>query len=344
MSKLNAFAQDEKGRMALLVQRELIDYQRAFLVGAHSASSAGVCRADGWNIDLQQLDGDFDLDEALARRVIADAKVRSPSAVQASWMEQYLEGETPGDVGSKDRLMSELKNAVTGPGNILGNAGALRQAANARIEKATADALRLAVFQVESGAVLSVKVNEYMTLYNANQSGKGRPRPRIRIRGLPMQVITPALSQGMRTAAKGMGANAVLRSTDMLKVQRLAGLAAGSHWTGQAVFLNGKIGGGVLTFAPSAALDIYHSIERDMAGDPRFNRQKFLIASAKSQSGNLLGLAGGSLVGTGFAIAGLTAAPVILMALFGGMLVQAVWGWSGGADWAGGAAERALKH
>ena len=42
MSKLNAFAQDEKGRMALLVQRELIDYQRAFLVGAHSASSAGV--------------------------------------------------------------------------------------------------------------------------------------------------------------------------------------------------------------------------------------------------------------------------------------------------------------
>lgn len=141
-----------------------------------------------------------------------------------------------------------------------------------------------------------------------------------------------------------MGANAVLRSTDMLKVQRLAGLAANSHWTGQAAFLTGKMGGGVLTFAPSAALDVYHSLERDLAGDLRFNRQKFVMASAKSQSGNLLGLAGGSLVGAGFAIAGFTAAPVILMALLGGVLVQAVWGWSGGADWAGAAAERALKH
>jgi len=344
MSKLNAFAQDEKSRMALQVQRELSDYQRAFPLSAHSVGSAGVCRAEGWNIAFQLLDGDFDLDEALARSLIAGAKVRSPSAVQASWMDQYLEGETPDVVGSKDRLMFELNHAVTGPGSIFGNAGALRQAAHARIEKATAEALRAAVIQVESGTVLSVKINEYMTLYNANKSGQGRPRPRIRIRGLPIQVITPALGQSMRTAAMGMGANAVLRSTDMLKVQRLAGLAANSHWTGQAAFLTGKMGGGVLTFAPSAALDVYHSLERDLAGDLRFNRQKFVMASAKSQSGNLLGLAGGSLVGAGFAIAGFTAAPVILMALLGGVLVQAVWGWSGGADWAGAAAERALKH
>lgn len=344
MSKLNAFAQNEKIRVTLQVERELVNYQNTFPWQASSTGGAGVCRADGWNIFFQQLDGDFDLDEGLARSVIASVQGSTRNAVSGSWMGQYLGGETSGQVGSIERFRSELDNAISGPGNIFGNTVALKQAANVHLKEMTADALRAAALQVESGAVQSVKINGYMTLYNANKSGKGRPRPRVRIRGLPMQVITPALSQGMRAAAMGMGASAVMRSTEMVKVQRLAGLAASSHWTGQAAFLNGKMGGGVLTFAPSAALDAYQSIERDMAGDLRFNRQKFMIASAKSQSGNLLGLAGGSLVGAGFAIAGLTATPVILIALFGGVLVQAVWGWSGGADWAGAAAERALKH
>jgi hypothetical protein len=121
-------------------------------------------------------------------------------------------------------------------------------------------------------------------------------------------------------------------------VKKLTRLAAGSHWTGKAAFLNGKIGGGVLTFAPSAALDVYNSIERDMSGDMRFNRQKFVIASAKSQSGNLLGLVGEAVAGVVVA-----AAPVILVTLIGGVAVQMIWGATGMADWAGSAAERALK-
>ena len=137
---------------------------------------------------------------------------------------------------------------------------------------------------------------------------------------------------------------------NLLLLKRLSTMAAVSYWAGKTVFVNGKIGGGILTFAPSAALDIYSSVERDMAGDMRFNRNKFLIASAKSQSGNLLGMAGGALAAAGagvFAIAivgvTLTAAPLIIIGLIGGVGIQMIWGASGGADWAGSAAEHALK-
>jgi hypothetical protein len=133
--------------------------------------------------------------------------------------------------------------------------------------------------------------------------------------------------------------------------KKLTRLAAGSHSTIKTAFLNGKIGGGVLTFAPSAALDVYNSIERDMSGDMRFNRQKFMIASAKSQSGNLLGMAGAALAiaGAGVfatAVVGvtLTGAPLIIIGLIGGVAVQTIWGGTGMADLAGSMAERALKR
>jgi hypothetical protein len=342
LSTLNIYAQDEASRLARQAQRDLMGYQNLLPTNTRSGGGAGMCRAEGWNISFQQLDGEFDLDEVLAKNVIASVQTSTPSAVPGSWLEQYLLGDVTGDTGSGARFVSEFNNAVAGPGNILGNINALKQAGNARIEKSTADALREAARRIETGAARSIKINEYMTLYNANKTGKGRPRPRIRISGMPMQVVTPALSQGMRAAASGVGHSAAMRSTEILKAQRLGGLAASSHWTGKAAFLNGKIGGGVLTFAPSAALDVYNSIERDMSGDMRFNRQKFIIASAKSQSGNLLGMVGGAgaiLIG-GFFLAG---APLILVGLAGGIAVQFIWGATGMADQAGSAAERALK-
>ncbi len=76
-----------------------------------------------------------------------------------------------------------------------------------------------------------------------------------------------------------------------------------------------------------------------------------MIASAKSQSGNLLGVGGGWLAGyaagavaVAFFGVSLTAAPLILIGLVGGVAVQLIWGASGGADWAGSVAERALKR
>lgn len=343
MSTLNSYAQEEASRQARQLKWDLTAYQKILPHNTHSYGGAGMCRADGWNISLQQLSGEFDLDEVLAKNVIASVQASSPNAAAGSWLEQYLFDDVSGATGSGTRFNSELNNAAAGPGNILGNLNAVKQAGNASIQKITSEALRAAARRIEAGAARSIKINEYMTLYNANKTGKGRPRPRIRISGLPMQIVTPALDQGMRTAASGVGHNAAMRSTERLKAQRLGTLAASRHWTSHAAFLNGRVGGGVLTFAPSAALDIYNSIERDMSGNTRFNRQRFLIASAKSQSGNLLGMAGGTLAGVVVAGLGATAAPVILVTLIGGVAVQMIWGATGMADWAGSAAERALR-
>jgi hypothetical protein len=188
-----------------------------------------------------------------------------------------------------------------------------------------------------------------MTLYNANKSGKGPPRPRLRIQGLPMQVITPALGPGARMAAQHGSTSARALALGGKETQHLGKFAASQHWSSAGSLLNGKMGTGVLTFAPSAALDAYNSFEQDLRGDSRFNWQKFGVASAKSQSGNLLGLAGGAGAGViavkGLALAGIAfaGAPLILVVLASGVAIQLVWGWKGGSDWAGEKADQNLN-
>jgi hypothetical protein len=246
---------------------------------------------------------------------------------------------------SVDRLLSEGKNATAGPGNVLGNANEVKKAINAAVDKRTSDALQAAVRAIKPGAAnSSVKINQYMTLYNGNKTGKGRPRPRLRISGLPMQVITPALGEGARMAAQYGSASARARAlgTSALEAQRLGKFAAGQHWSKVASYMNGGWGGGVLAFAPSAALDTYKHVSRDVQGDVRFNLNGFLIDSAKSQSGNAAGWVAG-LIAAPIAVAfGLTAAPVILVSLIAGVTVQIVWGATGMSDMASSEAERAL--
>ena len=188
-----------------------------------------------------------------------------------------------------------------------------------------------------------------MTLYNANKSGKGSPRPRLRIQGLPMQVITPALAPGARMAAQYGSTSARTLTLGGKETQHLGKFAASQHWSSAGALLNGKMGTGVLTFAPSAALDVYNSFEQDLRGDSRFNWQKFGVASAKSQSANLLGLAAGTITvkvlgATAIGMTTLAGAPLILIGLGLGITIQAIWGWRGGSDWAGSTTEQAFRN
>lgn len=68
----------------------------------------GMCRADGWNVSNEQLTGEFELDDVLAKDIVSNAlgnNVRSmrsvPStssafaassatAAEKAWLEQYL--------------------------------------------------------------------------------------------------------------------------------------------------------------------------------------------------------------------------------------------------------------
>jgi hypothetical protein len=117
----------------------------------------------------------------------------------------------------------------------------------------------------------------------------------------------------------------------------------GSRVRGAALrWASGLKGGGVLTFAPALLLDSYGAIETDLSGSRHFNGKKFLVSQARSQSGNAVGFVGGmgAAVLAGFFVAG---APVVLAALAGGIFCQVIWNWTGAADAAAGATERALR-
>jgi hypothetical protein len=303
----------------------------------------GMCRADGWDVSIRQLDGDYDLDDVLAQQIVASALGSTVSGItpdssaptgastpaDTAWLKAYLYGDPAGTVGSVERFYTEGKNATGGPGNILGNTNEVKKAINAAVDKRTSDALQAAVRAMRPGAAnSSVKINQYMTLYNGNTTGKGRPRPRLRISGLPMQVITPALGDGARMAAQYGSSSARVLGTSALEARRLGKFAAGQHWSKVASSMNGNWGGGVLAFAPSAALDVYKNVSRDLQGDLKFDGNQFLIDSAKSQSGNAAGFFTGLAIGVVFG----ASAPVIIVGLVAGVAVQLAWGALGYGD------------
>ena len=350
------FAQDRAEREAQRMLRELKAYQGILPLNDSLQGGVRVCRADGWNLQCDFLDGDFDLDESLARQlvmsavpagkaataqspVVASGQMTTQKQETPSWLQPYLFDDPAGEVRTAERAWSETRNTVAGPGNIAANAAGLKQAVNSTVANRTSDAVKAAARAIETGAASSVKINEYMTLYNANTKGRGPPWPRLRIRGMPIQVIMPALGQGATAGARGIrGGMSVADS--MIKAERMGKLAAGAHWSGTASFLHNWKGGLFLSIAPSAALDIYSSLEQDLQGNRTINWRKVGVASAKSQSGNLLGWGAGALVGAvAVAVIGV-GAPAILIGLAFGAGVQIVWGTSGGANWAESEAKR----
>jgi len=65
-------------------------------MGTRPTPGGGICRADGWNVSLQQLDGDFALDPALAKKLVSGA-MASPdveSKSSAQWLKEYLAGNS----------------------------------------------------------------------------------------------------------------------------------------------------------------------------------------------------------------------------------------------------------
>ena len=318
--------------------------------------AGGVCRADGWDINPSFLHGDYALDDVVARwlgMLLLDTERTKVSAlpgeamqpaeeVSSSWLIDYLlHSQLSGVIGSSERFASGLENATLGPGNILANVNTGRNYLNAKVRDKTGQQLTDAAKHIESGHSKPIKVNGYMSLYNANADKKGPARPRLLIKNLPVQVVTPTLGEELMRVSRG-GYNMQLRSMNKGTIEKASKLAAERHWSNRASYLNGRMGGGILTFGPSAALDIVSSIEMDVDGQKSVNWRKFTVASARSQSGNVagtLGYAGFSAVAVFF---GAAAAPVIIFGVTGAFLFQAIWGSFGGSDWAGEAVERVL--
>lgn len=325
---LRALASSDARKAAL----KLLEYQRHLPMGTQPTLSGGLCRADGWNVSLQQLNGDFALDPVLAKRLISGAMASSDIETKSSaqWMKQYLAGNSSGDPWSMERIGSEATNAAIGPGNILGNRSGVAHAVSA---KRTADAIKAGLKAIEKGMAATVRINQYTTLYNANKSGKGAPRPRIRFRALPVQVVAESLKVEVRVVASGV--NAAIKAHQAMQAARVAGMVGSLNSSARPAFWSRMSrGGGILTFAPSAAIDLNNNITRDLQGNINFNGRGFIKDSVKSQVGNVLGAAtsaGVTLIAGGVMLAG---APLIVTALMLGIAVQILWGASGAGDMA----------
>lgn len=314
----------QAGNVWLSLQR----YRSTLPTSTWPNSRDQLCRADGWHIGTELMNGDFDLDPVLAAQLIGSmvaAAEQTPPATQGgtSWMMEYLYGSPSGKPGTAERFMSEARSAAIGPGGLLANANTLGAAAHAahgqRIEKS----IQAGTQKILSGQSNSVRINAYVTLYNANTSGRGRPRPKIRMTNMPIETVQPALlGQNGRVNVRTQVASAAVKNAN------LSGLAPKVSPL-QRAYIRGGAGAGVLTFGPSAALDLADSIRRDTNGKLKFDARRFAVSSARSQSGILVGLVGGGLATFGaVALGGVVAAgaPLILIGLTGTLAAQVAWG------------------
>jgi hypothetical protein len=330
-----------------------------------------MCMAQGWVVTPQTFHGDYDLDDPVLQRLLQGgthgraggpvlrAAPRPPMRLVPppagpSAFSSYLFAPPPSaPAGSAQRLMQELPGAVYGPGNVLANSSAaLAGAVQGLGEVGSASLLLDGIQQVQSGRASSVRLSPSMDLYNAAKRGQ-RPRVRLRVRGAPVTVVQQAIpaTGGAQTQwrVNGSQTTASLRTQGMSSQQlrNTAIFAAEQRLPASLRWASSLRGGGVLTFAPSAALDLYNATEVDLqTRQVNFKGQQFLVDSARSQSGNMVGFVGGigtvALVGavTAGAVAG---APLLLIGLAAGITLQVAWNWVGGADAAAGLTQRALN-
>lgn len=347
---------------------------------ARANPGAGQCVPAGWDLCTETLNGDFDVDtpvgQALLRSLLRERPaliptlqtwqppiaVARPAAPPPAaprpglrpeddlppWLRDYLFGQW-GGAGT----WSEIRSAGVGPGNVIGNGLAAAQAANyIGAQGQTASRLSAAAQQISLGAARTIRINQVMDLYNANQ-GKGAPRLRLRVRNLPVTAAAAIPAADWRTNSRGNTHSTRWAKPTPGQVAGAGVVAAESRWAQRMAWATGRMGTGVITFAPTAALDAWSSIEFDLDASGQrhvrsFDTKKFLITSARNQSGNALGLAASIAavpaavavgVGIGVTFAG---APLVLIALGVGLAVQVVWNVSGGADFAENQARAAL--
>ncbi|QPF72073.1 hypothetical protein G8A07_03430 [Roseateles sp. DAIF2] len=343
-------AQQEAARIAAELRRR---GQRGPSVG-----EIGMCHRDGYNITQDRLDGDFDLDEPFAQTLLQGLMAQPPGAggpslrpmpyqapVQqpappSQWISDYLLGSPP-----DKSFGSQLQAATVGPGNILGTAAGTAQIAmQARAQATTGPALARATAAVSSGSTQRVRINEFMEVYNANKTGRGRPRPRLRIKGLPMKVID---ATGGAAAWRGRTAGGTY-TTPAAGAMRHAGVWG--QQVGEARIARSPLGwssrmpgAGILTFAPSAAIDAYNATRVDAKG-MHFDMPRFAVDSARSQSGNLVGFGVSVAVTAVLVAAGVAGLPLLIIGLGVGIVAQAVWTSTGMDDKSAGLMERGLAR
>lgn len=280
----------------------------------------GICRADGWIIGRDLINGDFDLDPALAQPLLSSLIISS-SSPDLNWINEYLHSEQ--QPSNLNRIYQEAQGALVSPGSLPGNVNVALGTAHAAHASQTRKAIEAAARKITTGTSGSLRINSHIAIYNGNTTSKGRPRPKIRISNMPVKTVQPSLGPH---ATYNPRAEIIREALKNVKTQDLAMRTSPLKRT----YLTSRFSSGMITFAPSAAIDLWNSIGRDTNGSLHFDARNFTLASARSQSGNLLGFTGGIL------IAPLAAGPIsaAVLAFLAGFSIQVAWGYIHGPDYA----------
>jgi len=133
------------------------------------------------------------------------------------------------------------------------------------------------------------------------------------------------------------------RNTTAQQMRSAAVMAADHGQPSLLRWTQGRVGGGVLAIAPSAALDLYNATEVALrTREFNFNGRQFLVDSERSQNGNAVGFAS-SLVAVALVGGFAAGAPLLVIGLVRGVFVQVVWNWFGAADGSANLMGRALQ-
>lgn len=289
------------------------------------------------------LNEDLQLDRPLALALARQHAASNPDQAVMILVASVPEESLP----KSDKFADAVFDTLFGGGNLPGNVAASTEAAlRAAWKRQAKNAFKSLTSNGGSGVI---RLGPHITIEPRN-IGKGGDlrkgaRMMVRIKGLPMTVIhslpTPIISK-----AGGQFAGIRVGARDLVRMEQAGNAIADARFKSISVLRGtaSRVGGGVLAFGPSAAIDLYNSA-RIENGSVSVDWRGFGLRSARSQSGNLLGAAAGA-VGAGAAVGlGFVAAvgwPVVLVGLGAGLVAQIAWGTFGGDDWAEEQAKRAL--
>jgi hypothetical protein len=277
------------------------------------------------------LNGDFELDGPVMRALAMQLAQTNPDQAALLLASRIPVEQLPAaakDDQAINRLLSATGDSLYGGGNILGNASALNEAAlRAAWQRQARNGFQALISGAKTG---TIRLSPHITIEprNIGKGGQLRKGARmiVRVRGLPMTVLhslpSPFISKaGGQFSAMRVGAR------DMQRMGQATAALADARIQSSRLLraASGKVGGGVLAFGPTAALDfgasarwVDNSVEVDWKG--------FAIRSAKSQSGNLVGFVAGAVA---VGVVSTVGWPVIVIGLAAGLVAQIAWGATG---------------
>jgi hypothetical protein len=303
------------------------------------------------------LSGDFALDEPLRIALFRQLALTQPDAAAQLMAVSAGPAAPPSPAGPApdaraadagfERALQELKKSATDWGNLPGN---VQASAEAALREAWRRQAQAGFQTLLSAQAPSIRIGRHIVI-ESRKIGQGGvlragARLQVRITQLPMAVIQQ-LPAPVVMKARGSFGTVRVAARDMAGLNNAAQTIAHARVQSSRLLrgLSSKAGGGVLAFGPSAAIDFYNSARWTGSGLD-VNWKGFAVASAKSQSGNLVGFASGAAVGAAAVALGAVSAvgaPVILIGLGAGLVAQALWGLAGADERAAETVQRWLR-